>query len=107
MQLILEGRQKKNLIVDNNVVKIIRDKGLIDVNRVKTIAIEDIKAVVVKKHQSFVTGCIQFLVDDNKTQENSYDMSNEDNSIIFGDKKSYEKALRVKEYIENFAKNKE
>lgn len=92
-QYKINGREKKSIIVENNVVKIIKSKGLISNLMEKIIPIESIVGVEVEKPGRIWAGFIRFQTAGN---------SNYNNSIIFADNKDYEIALKIKEYIKNY-----
>ncbi len=110
MQLVLEGRQGKSVIVDGNTVKINKKARLFATQREKVLPIKGITSVEVKKPGPFIVGFIQFSVAGGKSRDSSFKISGgafdavqDENSVVFAGDDEYEVALKIKNYIENYA----
>ena len=110
MRLVLNGKQKKSVEVDGNTVRIIKEAGIFSSKREKAIPIRNITSVEVKKPGPMIVGFIQFSIAGGKARDSSYTLSGgafdavqDENSVVFADKKSYDVALRIKEYVENYS----
>lgn len=108
--IILNGKQGKQVIVEGSIVKIAKKGGIIASKREKTIPIRNITSVEVKKPGALVVGFIQFSIAGGKARDSSFtftggafDAVQDENSVIFQDKLSYETALEIKEYVENYS----
>ncbi len=113
MVLTLEGKQKKKIIVEGNTVKIIKGGGVFSTERIKTLPIPNITSVEIKKPGPFIAGFIQFSIAGGKAKDSTYkisggafDAAQDENSVVFNDDENYNKALKIKDYIENYADNK-
>ncbi|MDP4143233.1 MAG: SHOCT domain-containing protein [Bacillota bacterium] len=111
MNLELTGRQGKSIVVEGNTVKIIKKGKLFSAKREKTLPIRNISSVEVKK-PGLAVGFIQFSIAGGVARDSSakltggaFDAVNDENSVIFADKKAYEVALKIKEYIESFSES--
>lgn len=108
--IILNGKQGKQIVVENATVKIVKKGGILSSKREKTIPIRNITSVEVKKPGALVVGFIQFSIAGGKARNSSFtftggafDAVQDENSVIFQDKLSYETALEIKEYVENYS----
>jgi hypothetical protein len=112
MELVINGRQKKSLIVENSTVKIIKASGFIASKREKTIPIRNITSVEVKKPGAMFVGFIQFSIAGGQARDSSFTISGgavdavlDENSVVFADQSSYQTALKIKEYVENYTEH--
>lgn len=90
----INGREKKSIIVEDKVIKIIKPKGWISNPMEKIIPIESIVGVKVVQPGKLFAGSIRFQTAGNL---NCADI------IIFDGNKNYEIALEIKEYIKTYA----
>lgn len=107
--LSLSGRLGKTVIVDGSTVKIAKKGGIFATQRDRTIPIRNITSVEVKKPGPLVVGFIQFSIAGGAVRDASwtytggaFDAVNDENSVVFADLESYEIALQIKSYVENF-----
>lgn len=107
--LTLNGRQKKTVIVEGSTVKLIKKGSLFSSKRQKAIPIRNITSVEVKKPGAVAVGFIQFSIAGGAVRDSSFkvtggafDAAQDENSVLFADKKSYEIAQQIKEYIESY-----
>jgi len=110
--IILNGKQGKQIIVDGSTVKIIKKGGIFASEREKTLPIRNISSVEVKKPGALITGFIQFSIAGGAARDSSFkltggafDAVQDENSVVFNDKLSYETALEIKEYVENYSES--
>ena len=106
----IDGRQGKSVIVEGTTVKILKKGSILAAERNKTIPIRNITSVEVKKPGAMFVGFIQFSIAGGKARDSSftlsggaYDAVQDENSIVFSDQEAYQKALEIKEYVENFS----
>ena len=112
MKLILNGRQKKSVVVEGNSIRINKGGGIFASAREKTIPIRNITSVEVKKPGAMTVGFIQFSIAGAKARDSSFTISGgafdavqDENSVVFADKTSYEIALKIKDYVENYSES--
>jgi hypothetical protein len=105
----ISGRQGKSVILEDKTVRIVKKGKLFSAKREKTLPIRNISSVEVKK-PGMAAGYIQFSIAGGQALNSSYKMTggafdavNDENSVVFADKKSYEIALEIKSYIESFS----
>src|ERR1022692_4487891 len=108
--LILKGHQGKTVIVDGSSVKIIKEGWLLASKREKGILIRNVSSVEVKKPGVLIVGFIQFSIAGGaardssfKTTGGAFDAVKDENSVVFKDKESYDIALMIKRYIEEYS----
>ena len=70
--LELHGRQKKSVVVDKGIVKIVKGGSLFSSPREKTIPIKNITSVEIKKPGAFFAGFIQFSIAGGMARESSF-----------------------------------
>lgn len=106
----LKGRQGKSVVLEENSVKIVKKGGVFSAKREKNFPIRNISAVEVKKPGMAFAGYIQFSIGGSQQLNSSYkvtggtfDAVQDENSVVFADKKSYEIALEIKRYIDNYS----
>ena len=110
MKFELNGRQKKDLIVEGSTVKIIRGGSFLAAKREKVLPFRNITSIEVKKPGAMWAGFIQFSIAGGQINNSSYkttggviDAAKDENSIVFADQNSYEIALKIKDYFENYS----
>ena len=103
---------KKSIIVDGGTVKIIRKGTIFAAEREKSIPINNITGVEVKKPGPFVNGFIQIQTAGQMSPKSNfrlsggtYDAVNDENSVVFTGEENYQIALNIKNYIENYQQN--
>jgi hypothetical protein len=108
MELILQGREGKTLLVSGDVVRIEKQGGLFATKREKTITIRNITSVEVKKPGAWA-GFIQFSIAGGLARDSSYtftggsfDAVRDENSVVFATPEQYVTALEIKAYIEEW-----
>ena len=106
---ILKGRQGKTVVLEGQTVKLIKKGGFFAARREKTLPIRNITSVEVKKPGAFVVGFIQFSIAGGFARDSSFTVTGgalgavqDENSVVFADRKSYETALAIKEYVGNY-----
>lgn len=111
MKLELHGGQKKSVIAEGANIRIVKGGGLFAGAREKTLPIRNITSVEVKKPGVVWAGFIQFSIAGGKARDSSFtisggsvDAAGDENSVVFNDYKSYQIALRIKEYVEDYDK---
>lgn len=107
MRLVLTGRQGKMVIVEDNIVKIIKEGGMFTAQREKTFPLRNISSVEVKKPGLLVAGFIQFSIGE-KSRDGLFtltggvlDATRNENSVVFAGQNNYEIALKIKSYVGN------
>lgn len=77
--------------------------------REKTLPIRNISSVEVKKPGSITSGFIQFSIAGGAVRDSSFtltggafDAAKDENSVLFIGTESYEIAIKIKEYVENY-----
>ena len=107
--LELHGKQGKSVIIEGANVRIIKAGGMFAAPREKTLPIRNITSVEVKKPGSFIAGFLQFSIAGGIPRNSSYTVTGgaygaaqDENSIVFSDQESYEVAIKIKEYIQNY-----
>ncbi len=110
MLITLKAHQGKTVIVDGNVVRIVKKGGIFASKREKTLPIKSITSVEVKKPGMMTVGFIQFSTAGSVARNSSFtltggsfDAVQDENSATFRDKAEYQTALLIKQYIDNFA----
>lgn len=108
MNLTLEGKQGKTVIVAGDSIRI-QNKGMLTGMREKTLPIRNITSVEVKKPGGFA-GFLQFSVAGGAARDSSYmvsggaiDAAKDENSILFTGKDKYETALKIKAHVEEWS----
>jgi len=106
---MLQGDQGKTLCVVGDTVRI-EKQGFLTAKREKTIRIRNITSVDVRKPRAFVVGFIQFSIAGCKARDSSYrlsggsfDVVQDENSVVFTGQENYEIALRIKAHVENWS----
>ncbi|MCX7422599.1 MAG: SHOCT domain-containing protein [Planctomycetia bacterium] len=106
--LQVHGRQGKTVSVDGATVRIIKEGGLFASQREKAILIRNISSVEVKEPGGFA-GFIQFSIAGGVARNSShtfsggsFDAVGDENSVVFGDRDSYQTALKIKQYVETY-----
>jgi hypothetical protein len=112
MELKIKGRQGKSVCVDGGSIKITKKSGLLAAKREKSIMIRNITSIDIKKPGLAFAGYIHFDIAGANNFNSSYKVSGgtadavkDENSIVFANKKDYDIALKIKEYIENYFNN--
>lgn len=105
-EFIFKGGTKSTItIIDNKIL--IKRKGFNNfVNQglkgEKTIFIKNISSVQIKKN-GLTNGYIQFsLIGGGESKGGIFAATKDENTVMFGRKGEYEKALEIKQYIESF-----
>lgn len=108
MEIRLDGVGKKSAVVSGNTVHIVKC-GIFGTHE-KSIPISNISSVEVRKPGAMFNGYIQFCLPGGKHHDLSftlsggtYDAVSDENSVVFSGKENYDIALKIKEYIENYA----
>ncbi|MDO8180215.1 MAG: hypothetical protein Q7T62_18360 [Undibacterium sp.] len=108
MTLKLTGVQGKILSVDGDMVKIIKVGGIFASQREKTIPIQNISSIEVKKPGVLINGFIQLSIAGGVARESSYtwtggvnDALKDENSVVFVGDDNYQLALQIKTDIES------
>lgn len=110
-ELVLVGYGKKKTIsVNGNMVIIQRKGSLFASERQKSIPINNICGVEVKKPDAFINGYIQIQIPGQISGNSSFSVSGgaynavtDENAVVFIGKGNYEIALKIKSYIENYS----
>lgn len=107
----LIGVQHKSIVVEGGVVKIVKKRSIVNTAREKAIPISNISGVDVKKPGIMSRGYIQIQTAGQMSGNSTYkvtggafDAAQDENSVLF-DKKDYQTALEIQEYILNYTSN--
>lgn len=103
------GAVQKSIILEQNLVRIVRDESLTGSRREKAIPIKQISGVEVKEPGVFVKGFIQIQTPGQRVSSSSFTYTggafgavSDENSVLFMEDKDYKTALKMKEYIESY-----
>lgn len=107
MDLKLEGRQGKSVIVDGSNIRITKKGWLFAAQREKALPIRNISSVEIKK-PGLMGGYIKFSIAGGfahdstyKVTGGTYDALQDENAVVFNGKDNYQIALMIKEAVES------
>ena len=104
------GELKKSIIVESDIIEIKTEGGLFSGERTKTIQINRVNSVQVKKPKFIYNGYISITIaGGQELRDTMFEKSEtlarlDENSVCFFGEDNYNMALKMKEYIESYDK---
>lgn len=105
--LTIKGQHGRTVVVDGESITLSKRGCGLAPPREKTLPIRHVLAVEVKKPGGVFTGFIRFGTADAAAGDGAlagrvFDAAKDEYAVVFGDEASYETALQIKAYVEDF-----